>query len=569
MDGRGVRRFLTGLSALARYSALAICVQLLLAALVAARAWPAHALLAWSVAAVAGALSLLGASDLWQGKRAILRNYPVIGHLRYLLESIRPEIRQYLLEGEHERVPFSRAERSLVYQRAKNAPSERPFGTLSEVYRSGHEFISHSMQPVHEADPATFRVRIGGEQCRQPYEASLLNVSAMSFGALSANAIRALNRGARIGGFAHDTGEGSISPYHREFGGDLIWEIGSGYFGCRDVCGQFDPQRFAQQAAPGQVKMIEIKLSQGAKPGHGGILPAHKVTPEIAATRGVPIGVDCVSPSSHSAFDSPLGLMRFIARLRDLSGGKPVGFKLCIGHPWEFTGLVKAMLESGILPDFIVIDGAEGGTGAAPVEFVDHLGMPMREGLLFAHNVLVGAGVRERIRLGASGKIISAFDIARALALGADWVNSARGFMFAVGCIQSQSCHTNRCPTGVATQDPLRQRALVPADKAQRAASFHRNTLLALAQMLAAAGLRHPSEVRPHHLARRDGEQGIRLFSQLHTFLEHGELLAGRTRHAFHADAWRLGNPHAFRPLASADGGGSQALLADALAAGE
>jgi glutamate synthase domain-containing protein 2 len=398
----------------------------------------------------------------------------------------------------------------------------------------------------------------------------------MSFGALSANAIRAPRFSARLGGFAHDTGEGSVSPYHREFGGDLVWEVASGYFGCRDEQGRFDAHQFAQQARSGQVKMIEIKLSQGAKPGHGGILPAHKVTAEIAATRGVPMGRDCISPARHSAFDSPVGLMRFIAQLRELSGGKPVGFKLCIGHVWEFTSLVKAMVETGILPDFIVIDGAEGGTGAAPVEFVDHLGMPMREGLLFAHNVLVGTGLREQIRLGASGKIISAFDIARALALGADWVNSARGFMFAVGCIQSQSCHTNRCPTGVATQDPLRQRALVPEDKAQRVASFHRNTLHALAQMLAAAGLRHPSEVRPHHLARRDGNQGIRLFSQLHTFLERGELVNGRTRHAFYADAWRLANARSFTPLTN--GTSSMAdtphahdleTLAGVLAAGE
>jgi glutamate synthase domain-containing protein 2 len=519
------------------------------------------------VALIACVLTTVGVADLWQQPRAVLRNYPVLGHLRYMLESIRPEIRQYLLEGDHEKLPFSRAQRSLVYQRAKNAPSEKAFGTLTDVYGAGHEFISHSIRPVHEASVSSFRVRVGGEQCAQPYDASILNISAMSFGALSANAIRALNRGARMGDFAHDTGEGSISPYHREFGGDLIWEVASGYFGCRSADGKFNAAKFAEQANLDQVKMIEVKLSQGAKPGHGGILPAHKVSAEIAATRGVPAAVDCISPASHSAFDSPAGLLRFIAQLRELSGGKPTGFKICIGHVWEFTGIVKAMLETGIVPDFIVVDGAEGGTGAAPLEFVDHVGMPMREGLLFVHNVLVGAGLRAQVKVGASGKIISAFDIARALALGADWVNSARGFMFAVGCIQSQNCHTNRCPTGVATQDPLRQRALVPEDKAGRVHNFHRNTLTALAQMLAAAGLKHPSELRPHHMARREAGNQIRLYSQLHTFLEPGELLAGASRHAFYTSAWHMGNASSFTP--APDGARSTAVDSGELWAGK
>jgi glutamate synthase domain-containing protein 2 len=368
----------------------------------------------------------------------------------------------------------------------------------------------------------------------------------MSFGALSANAIRALNKGAKLGEFAHDTGEGAISPYHREHGGDLVWEIGSGYFGCRTADCQFDPVRFAEQAADPQVRMIEIKISQGAKPGRGGILPAEKVTAEIAMTRGIPMGEDCISPARHRAFSTPIELMQFIADLRRLSKGKPIGFKLCIGQPWEFMGMVKAMRQTGILPDYIVVDGAEGGTGAAPLEFADHLGMPMRESLLFVHNTLVGAGIRSKIKVGAAGKIVSAFDIATVMALGADWTNAGRGFMFAIGCIQSLSCHTNRCPTGVATQDPMRQRALVVTDKAERVYNFHRNTLAALSDMIAAAGLEHPSKLRPHHLVRRVSLTEIRLFSQLHIFLEDGELLSDTSSRDFYSAAWKLARADSF-----------------------
>ena len=546
INGGMYRRWFTR-SLLSRYTALLCCLLMAAVGL-----WftlrQAGAPLPLAVLAAGTLLSLVGLYDLVQPRRAVLRNYPVIGHIRYLVESIRPEIRQYLLEADDDQLPFSRAQRSLVYQRAKNEPSEKPFGTLGDVYRDGYEYIGHSLRPRPEAKPEELRVPVGGEQCRQPYAASVLNISALSFGAMSANAIRALNCGAQRGGFAHDTGEGGISPYHREFGGDLIWELGSGYFGCRDARGRFDPQRFAEQALAAQVKMIEIKLSQGAKPGHGGILPGAKVTPEIAATRGVPVGVDCVSPAAHSAFDTPLGLLEFLATLRQLSGGKPVGFKLCIGHAWEFMAIVKAMLATGIVPDFIVIDGKEGGTGAAPVEFTNHIGMPMREGLLFAHNALVGAGLRPRLRLAASGKIVSAFDIACVLSLGADWANAARAFMFAVGCIQSQHCNTNRCPTGVATQDPLRQRALVVADKAERVRHFHRNTLKALAQILAAAGLSHPRDLRPHHLIRRVSGTRVQLFSQLHTFLQPGELLGGTTPHHFYAEAWHLARADSFDP---------------------
>lgn len=502
----------------------------------------------WAIAPfVLGAgLTLAGLYDLAQPLHSVRRNYPLIGRLRWVFEEIRPEIRQYLIEGDREQTPFSRSQRSLVYARAKNESSERAFGTLVDVYENGYEFIAHSTRPAPAADPATFRASIGGDDCAQPYSASIFNISAMSFGALSANAILALNKGAAMGGFAHDTGEGSISRYHREYGGDLIWEIGSGYFGCRTADGNFDPARFAEQAADPQVKMIEIKISQGAKPGRGGILPAEKITAEIAVTRGVPMGEDCISPARHRAFSTPIELMHFIADLRRLSKGKPIGFKLCVGQPWEFMGMVKAMRATGILPDYIVVDGAEGGTGASPVEFADHLGMPMRESLLFVHNTLVGAGLRGKIKVGAAGKIVSAFDIAAVMALGADWTNAGRGFMFAIGCIQSLSCHTNRCPVGVATQDPMRQRALVVPDKAERVCNFHRNTLSALSDMIAAAGLEHPRELGPHHLVRRVSRTEIRMFSQLHIFLEEGELLEDTHNRDFYSAAWHLARADSF-----------------------
>lgn len=488
---------------------------------------------------------IVGIRDLAQTRRSILRNYPIAAHLRFIFEAIRPEIRQYFFEDDKTGMPFPRDKRSLVYQRAKLQLDKRPFGTVYDVYADGYDWMNHSMAPakVHQ-EP--FRITIGGPDCTKPYSASVFNISAMSFGSLSANAIRALNKGAKQGGFAHDTGEGGFSRYHEQFGGDIIWELGSGYFGARNPDGTFSRERFAQAAAHDQIKMIEIKLSQGAKPGHGGILPAPKVTPEIATTRGVPVGQDCISPPSHSAFSTPLEMMGFIAQLRELSGGKPVGFKLCLGHPWEFMGIVKAMLESGVVPDFIVVDGAEGGTGAAPVEFSDHIGLPMREGLLFVHNVLTGAGLRDKVKIGAAGRIVSAFDIASVLAIGADWANAARGFMFALGCVQSLSCNTNRCPTGVATQDAVRQRALVVPDKAQRVHRFHANTVHALADMLAAAGLSHPSDLGPHHLVRRVSTTEIRLFSDLHVFLEPSELAEGRCQHSFYRRNWDLARTDSF-----------------------
>lgn len=368
----------------------------------------------------------------------------------------------------------------------------------------------------------------------------------MSFGSLSANAIMALNQGAKLGGFTHDTGEGAISPYHRKFGGDLIWELGTGYFGCRDELGNFDPQSFAEQATDPQVKMIEIKLSQGAKPGQGGVLPAEKITQEIADTRHVPMGKDCVSPSSHSAFSTPRELVTFWQQLRDLSGGKPVGFKLCVGQPWQFMAIVKAMIEMDNYPDFIIIDGAEGGTGAAPVEFMDNVGMPMVEGFMLVHNTLVGAGIRDKIKLGVSGKIVSGFDIARMIALGADWCNSARGFMFAVGCIQSRSCHTNTCPTGVATQDPYRQKALDVPSKAERVASFHKNTLKSLASIVGAVGLQHPSQLQPYHIARRLDDGQIKLLSKFFYFADQGALLEENARADVFNQMWVMANPDSF-----------------------
>lgn len=497
---------------------------------------------------IAAALTAIGLHDLLQTKHSVLRNYPILGHIRYFFELIRPEIRQYLLEDDYEEVPFSREARAIVYQRAKGVEDKRPFGTKQKIYDSGYQWLTHSIRPK-QIKNTDFRVLIGGPDCRKPYNASVYNISAMSFGALSANAILALNKGAKSGGFAHDTGEGGISRYHREGGGDLIYEIGTGYFGCRDQDGNFDPVRFAEQAASDQIKMIEIKLSQGAKPGQGGMLPAAKITPEIAEARGVPMGVDCISPASHSAFETPIQMMEFIARLRDLSGGKPVGFKLCIGHRREFMCIVRAMLETGITPDFIVVDGKEGGTGAAPLEFANHMGMPLVEGLTFVHNTLRGVGLRDQVRIGASGKLVTAFDIARVLALGADWVNSARGFMFSVGCIQAQACHTNHCPTGVATQDPARAKALVVPDKAERVANFHRNTLKALGDMTGAAGLSHPCNFLPRHFLMREKDRDMVTGDDVYPYMPEGFLLREDDDRFGYLMRWRRSASASFAPF--------------------
>ena len=495
-----------------------------------------------------GALAALGYYDVTQRSHAILRNYPVIGHMRFLFEGIRPEIRQYLIESDQDEEPFSRDARSIAYQRAKGVEDKRPFGTRQRVYDSGYEWITHSVSPKHIEDH-DFRVTIGGPDCEAPYEASIYNISAMSFGSLSANAISALNKGAAKGGFAHDTGEGGISRYHREGGGDIIWELGSGYFGCRTPEGRFDVEKFRAQTADPQVKMIELKLSQGAKPGHGGVLPASKISPEIAEARGVPMGEDCVSPAAHPEFSTPIEMMQFIKTLRDNASGKPVGFKLCIGHRREFMCMVKAMLETDIVPDFIVIDGKEGGTGAAPLEFANHIGMPLIEGLTFAHNTLRGAGLRDRVKLGASGKLVTSFNIAKVLALGADWANSARGFMFAIGCIQAQACHTNHCPVGVATQDKLRQRALDVTNKSERVYRFHKNTLKALAEMTGAAGLTHPGEFRPHHLLMRESDRDMVTGDEVYPYMPEGFLLREDADEFGYFYRWQRARPSSFEPF--------------------
>ncbi|WP_299065425.1 FMN-binding glutamate synthase family protein [uncultured Psychrobacter sp.] len=535
-EPKGSLPYLIGV--LLRYSTFAAAAFLFLAGLL---------LTNWWLIIIGGLLVALGIYDIMQSKHAILTNYPVAGHVRYVLEDFRPEIRQYLLEDDKEQVPFSRQQRALVYQRAKNVSDTNAFGTLDNLYAQGKEWFLQSALS-HPLEKQDFRITVGGERCIQPHDMSVFNISAMSFGSLSANAIMALNQGAKIGGFTHDTGEGAISPYHRKFGGDLIWELGTGYFGCRTAEGNFDAQSFAEKAVDPQVKMIEIKLSQGAKPGKGGVLPSEKITQEIADTRQVLTGQDCVSPSSHSAFSTPRELVAFWQQLRDLSGGKPVGFKLCIGQPWQFMAIVKAMMETDNYPDFIVIDGAEGGTGAAPVEFMDSVGMPLIDGFLFVHNTLVGAGIREKIKLGVSGKIVSGFDIARMLALGADWCNSARGFMFAVGCIQSRSCHTNTCPVGVATQDPYRQKALDVPSKAERVASFHKNTLKSLSSIVGAVGLEHPSQLQPYHIARRLDDGQIKLLSKFFYFADEGALLDHSARADVFNQMWVMADADTFLP---------------------
>jgi len=491
----------------------------------------------WSAFIAFFALSMVGLGDQLQTKHAILRNYPVIGHLRFWLEFIRPEIRQYFIESDNEKLPFSRNQRALVYQRSKNLSDQRPFGTIENVYQNGYEWLSYSNAPSPTPIPGNqLRVTIGEHNCSQPYSISIFNISAMSFGSLSANAILALNKGAQLGGFAQDTGEGSVSPYHKVHGGDLIWEIGSGYFGCRFENGLFDMDKYIKVAEDSQIKMIEIKLSQGAKPGHGGILPAAKITPEIAMTRGVPMGEDCISPSQHTAFNTPIEMLEFISLLREKSNGKPVGFKMCIGKPEDWFAILKAMIETKLTPDFIVVDGSEGGTGAAPVEFIDHIGMPMRDSLRLIHTTLIGANLRSHIRIGAAGKIISAFDIVRVCSIGADWCNSARGFMFAIGCIQSRTCNTDMCPTGVATQNHLRQKALDPVDKATRVFEFHKNTIHALTEILTAAGIQHPSELNPEYIMKRDENGVAQPFSKELMHMEAGSLLDQYAEEAFKGD---------------------------------
>jgi glutamate synthase domain-containing protein 2 len=493
-------------------------------------------------------LAAVGLWDLRQPEHSLLRNYPIWGHLRYLIEAFGPEIRQYIIEHNREGMPFNRDFRSLVYQRAKNIEAKKPFGTELDVYGPGYIWVSHSMTPTTVATKQP-RVTIGGPQCSKPYSASIFNISAMSYGSLSGYAIMALNKGAKIGKFYHTTGEGGVSRYHREHDGDLTWQIGSGYFGCRQADGSFSPELFAEQASDDQVKMIEIKLSQGAKPGHGGILPAAKITQEIAETRKIPMGQDCISPSFHSAFSTPVELLDFLTLLRQLSGGKPVGFKLCVGHPWEFLAICKAMLQTGIYPDFIVVDGGEGGTGAAPLEFSDRVGFPLIEGLIFVHNALVGVGLRDNIKIGASGKVATAGLIAGTMALGADWTNAARSFMFCLGCIQAQQCHSNHCPVGVATSDPKLQQAIDVRDKAQRVANYHRNSLKMLNEITAAAGLKHPRQLQPWHIYTRQGTTTVQTYADIYPSLSEGELLES-IKHPVYARFWPMAQAESFAPSA-------------------
>lgn len=472
-----------------------------------------------------GGLTGLGLHDLLQKERGVLGNYPLLGRIRFMMESIRPELRQYFWESDTDELPFSREQRAMVYRRSKNISADLPFGTVANVYAEEHNWLNHSLEPRKIAND-DFRVMVGeGEHA---YAMSVLNISGTSFGALSPTAIQSLNTGAKLGGFAHNTGEGGLSPYHQAGGGDLIWQISTGYFGCRTLDGRFDPEAFKAKAILPQVKMIEIKLSQGAKPGHGGVLRGAKVTAEIAATRNIPVGEDCISPSRHSEFSTPDELLSFASRLRELSGGKPVGIKLCIGHPWEFIAIIRAMVDSGQRLDFITVDGAEGGTGAAPSELADHLGCPLRDAIVFVDNALRGAGLRDRIKIGASGKIVSAYDIVRHCALGADWCNMARPFMFSLGCIQARDCASNRCPTGIATMDPKRYRVLDVDHRANRVANFHRNTRAGLAKLLGAAGLEHTRELNRRHIVRRLSASQIRLADQIYPRVEPNALLEGK-----------------------------------------
>lgn len=469
-----------------------------------------------------GPLILVGLNDMFQERQAIRRNFPIIGNFRYILEFFRPEINQYFVESNTSGTPFNRLDRSLIYQRAKGELDTLPFGTQKNVYDVGYEWVTHSIMPVH-VDPQSLRVVVGAGMPK-PYSASIFNIGAMSFGSLSKNAVMALNQGAMLGGFAQNTGEGGLTSYHRQ-GGDLIWQIGTGYFGCRDSHGNFSPERFAEKAAYPEVRMIELKISQGAKPGHGGILPAEKVTKEIAAIRGVEAGKSVISPPGHSAFRTPLELLSFIQRLRDLSGGKPVGFKLCIGKPREFMAIAKAMHKTGIAPDFITVDGGEGGTGAAPLEFSNYVGSPLNEGLVIVHNILVGFSLREKIKIISSGKINSGFGLLKHMVMGADLCYSSRGMMLALGCIQALQCNTNHCPTGVATQDPYLMNGLVVAQKNRRVANFQKASVKSFAEILGAMGFAHPKQLRPRHLMRRISLSQVKDYSEIYPFINDGDLL--------------------------------------------
>jgi len=473
-------------------------------------------------------LIYMGVEDMVQKKQSIRRNFPVLGRLRYVFEDLRPKIQQYFVESDNDGAPINRNERSVIYQRSKKQTDTVPFGTQLNVYAEGYEWITHSIAPkdFHKMDHSP-RILFGGKDCKQPYNMSVLNVSAMSFGSLSKNAVLALNAGAEIGGFAHNTGEGGLSPYHLEPGGDIIWQIGTGYFGARTEDGNFSEEAFRQNAIKPNVKMVEIKLSQGAKPGHGGILPAAKNTPEIAAIRQVKAGTTVFSPPFHSAFSTPIGLIQFVKQLRELSGGKPIGFKLCVGRKSEFLSICKAMVQLNTYPDFISVDGGEGGTGAAPPEFTNSVGMPLLDALSFIDNALRGFGIRDEMKLIASGKILSGFHMVRAMALGADTCNTARAMMMALGCIQALECNKNTCPTGVATQDPYFMKGLVVEDKKTRVANYHKNTVESFVELIGATGLDHPDKINRSHVYRRIFMNTVKTYEEIYPPIPEGCLLDG------------------------------------------
>ena len=463
------------------------------------------ALLAWTIE---------GAYEIFFCVSNLRRNYPVLANIRYLLEYIRPEIQQYFIANNIEEKPFSRERRNLIYRRSKGANDNLPFGTEQDILAEGYRSLQHSMKPA-KVEKESIRVTFGGPDCKQPYSASRLNISAMSFGALSAQAIEALNKGASLGGFAHNTGEGSMSKHHLKHGGDIVWQIGTGYFGCRNPDGSFNDEAFAERANLNNVKMIEIKLSQGAKPSHGGVLPGTKVTQEIADIRLVNVGITVNSPATHPEFNSPKGLLNFVMRLRRLSAGKPVGFKFCLGKKTEFLAIVKAMLETETYPDFITIDGAEGGTGAAPVEFSNRLGTPCLEATYYVNQILVGAGIRDRIKLISAGQTATGFDMLEKIAVGADTVNAARSMMMALGCVQAKACNTNHCPTGIATQDPNRAKAVDVDEKSVRVKNFQHGTVEAFLELCGAMGYSNPCDLTPSDLYSRC-EGGMKSFDQIY-----------------------------------------------------
>ena len=499
-----------------------------------------------ALGSVAAALGGVAIHDLTQTKNPVLRNYPVLGHMRTLLTDIGPELRQYFIERDWDGRPFNRDQRNAIYERAKGMQSETSFGTVQDVYATNHEHLVHTLSPVDEPSEPP-RTLIGGKDCTQPYSISMLNVSSMSFGSLSKNAVRSLNKGAAMGGFAHNTGEGGISPYHKEFGGDLVWQMGTGYFGARTHDGDFDPAKFRDRAADDQVEMVELKVSQGAKPGIGGVLPADKITKEVSEIRDVPMGKDCISPAAHRVFSTPVELIEFIAKMRELSGGKPAGFKLCVSSRREVLAICKAIREVGTAPDFIVVDGSEGGTGAAPIDFEDHMGMPLTHGLMTVHNALVGTGLRDQIKLGASGKVAGGSDIVMRMIQGADYTNSARAMMMAVGCIQAQRCHTGECPTGVATQDPRRNRAVVVKDKSQAVYNYHKTTVNTAVRLMASMGVTDPADLTPEMLRRNISPTESRSYASIYEWLRPGQLLEDPPS-SWTAD-WKAASPDTFRPV--------------------